>query len=252
MIGSNALRTAVDMVDRNSTTILTGLGVSGVVTTAYLTGKASFIAAGVIQHEEDRSVNYTAPVVSPKQRLKDRTKLVWRFYIPALATGGVTIACIIGATKIGANRTAAVTAAYTLTDKAFDEYRKKVVEQVGEKKEQSVRDSIAEDKVRRSPPPETLISGPGNVLCHEQATGRYFTSDMETLRRAQNDINAKVLAERFVTIDDFYHLIGLPGTSFSSEFGWDSDKLMELQFTTVLTDDGRPCLSFDYNYTSAL
>lgn len=77
-------------------------------------------------------------------------------------------------------------------------------------------------------------------------------SDMETLRRAQNTLNDRLLKHDYATLDDFYHLVGLSNTSSSSEIGWKSNRLMELDFTTTLSSDGRPCLAFDYNYTTTL
>ncbi len=75
---------------------------------------------------------------------------------------------------------------------------------------------------------------------------------METLRKAQNDINSQVVNQAYVTLEEFYDLVGLPNTSNASNLGWDSDKLMALQFSTVLSEAGEPCLAFDYNYTKPL
>jgi len=55
-----------------------------------------------------------------------------------------------------------------------------------------------------------------------------------------------VLNDFYASLSDFYDLIGLPTTSFSDEVGWNSDRLLELQFSTVLSDDGRPCISIDF------
>ena len=231
----------------NSPVILTALGISGTVTTAYLAARASFEASDVIRITEE----YEGTPSDKKERVKKRTQLVWKFYIPAGISGVATIVCIVGATKVSSRRTAAVAAAYSLSEKAFSEYREKVVEKFGEGKDRAVRDEIAQDRLNKNPPPSqsVLVTGPGNVLCCEMFTMRYFTSDMETLRKAQNEINAKLLRSNYVTLDDFYYIIHLAQTSYSGEIGWEPDKLMELEFSTVLTDDGRPCLSFDYNYT---
>jgi hypothetical protein len=51
---------------------------------------------------------------------------------------------------------------------------------------------------------------------------------------------------------DFYYLIGLPPTGISSHHGWESNKLMNLVFSTTLSDDQRPCITFEYNYTKVL
>lgn len=247
---SNVFNNVIKTIKSNSPEILTALGVSGVVTTAYLTGKASNKASKMIDAEE-ASAGISD---NPRQRLKEQTKLVWKLYIPAGISGAATIACIIGASRSNSRRTAAAVTAYSLTERAFSEYREKVVEQIGKVKEQKVRDQINQDRVSAKPPVsrEVIVTGSGNVLCCEKLTHRYFRSDHETLRKAVNDINHMIVNQLYVTLDEFYDLIGLPHTSLSDNLGWDSNKLMELQFSTVLSEENEPCLAFEYNYTKPL
>lgn len=236
-------------IKANSPEILTALGVSGVVTTAYLTAKASFKAGQVIQKEElQEGISWNA-----NQRFKERTKLVWKLYIPAGVSGALTIVCIIGSTKTNARRTAAAVTAYSITERAFTEYKEKVVEQVGKGKEQKLRDEIAQSKVSEpAGSKEVVIVGGGQVLCCELYTMRYFRSDMEKLRRAENDLNAIIISQFYVALEEFYDLIGLPYTSVSGKMGWDSNKLVKLEFSTVLSPDGEPCIAFDYNYVKPI
>jgi hypothetical protein len=159
----------------------------------------------------------------------------------------------MGARQAGANRTAAAVAAYSLTERAFTEYKEKVVEQIGKNKEQKVRDDLAQDQVSKGPPStEVVMLGKGEVLCCELHTHRYFRSDMETLRKAENKINHLINSDVYVTLDEFYDILGLNYTSHSAYWGWNSDKLMELKFSTVLSENGEPCLAFDYNYVSPI
>lgn len=233
---------ALRNVKRNSPELLTGTGVIGVIATSYLTGKAAFEAAKVldgIDTPADRT-----------ERIKEQIKQTWRLYIPAGVSGIVTIASIVGVKKTSGQKTAAAVAAYSLAEKAFSDYREKVVEQIGENKERAIRDEIAQDKVTRYPTTsrEVIVVGGGHVLCCELMTNRYFRSDMETIRKAVNDINAMIINNPYVTVEEFYELIGLPRTSVSGDMGWDSDKLLELQFSTVMAEGNEPCLAFDYNY----
>jgi hypothetical protein len=244
---TNALRRNTK---QHSPLILSTIAGVGTLMTAYLAAKASFEAVRVLdQWEEDNGISDDA-----KERLMDRTKVVWKLYIPTAVSATSTVICIVAANRVEASKTLAAQTAFTVSQQLYSEYRDKVVEQFGANKDQSIRDSLAQERVLREPPPasDILVSGPGNVLCCEQFTGRYFTSDMETLRKAQNDLNSKLLSQDYATLYDFYYMIGLGATSYSEQLGWKSDKLMELQFSTVLTDDGRPCLSFDYNYTATL
>jgi len=222
----------------------------GVLTTAYLVGRASFQAAEVIRIEE--SIGGTAG--DPKQRLKERAKLVWRLYIPAAISTTSTIVCIVGANRAGTAKTLAAQTAFAVTERAYSEYRDKVIEEFGARKDQSIRDKVAADRVKDKPPSEqtVLMSGPGNVLCCELHTGRYFISDMESLRRAQNDINAKILKHDYATLDDLYYILGLKTTSTSGNLGWTSGRQLEMSYSTMLTEDNRPCITFEYNYIKPL
>lgn len=242
------VNTVTGPLKRNATVILSTTAITGVVTTAYLTGKASIQAENKLKAHDF----YHPPIRDRKERIKTRVGLVWKFYIPATASGAVTVGCILGSTRISNKRAAAAQAAFVLTERAYSEYRAKVIDEYGARKDQTIRDSIATDRVKDNPPPNILVSGPGNVLCCELHTGRYFTSDMESLRKAQNDLNSRLLGHDSCSLDDFYWLVGLTSTSTSGDLGWNSDKLMELEFSTVLTDDGRPCLAFAYNYVKPL
>lgn len=242
------LRKVEKLARDNSPVILTAIGVSGTITTAVLTGKATIKAYKEVQEKEVVVYSHRDDDWSKKEIVK----LTWKFYIPAGLSAGMTIGCIIGAAKVGARRTAAITAAYSLSERAFSEYKEKVVEKIGSGKEQSVRDDIAKEKVLQSAPSkEVIVVGNGNVLCCELHTGRYFNADMETLRKAENDINAQLIREVDATLNDFYYMVKLPQTDSSGYFGWNADKLLALDFTTTLTEDGRPCLAFAYNYLKA-
>ena len=227
----------------NSPAILTAIGVTGTLTTSYLTGKASFKAAEVIRLAEEQGG--TAEPGLPL--LKEHVRLVWKLYLPAAGMGFLTVGSIILANRIGTRRAAALAAAYSISEKAFAEYKEKVVEKFGEKKEQAVRDAVAQDRVTNNPPGrEVIIAGSGDVLCYDTFTGRYFNSDMETLKSAQNKVNYRVLNDMYASLTDFYNEVGLPPTAYSEEVGWNSDKLMELEFSATISDDGRPCIAVGF------
>lgn len=109
---------------------------------------------------------------------------------------------------------------------------------------------MAESRVTNTPP-GTIIAGSGTVLCCELYTGRYFQSDMQALAKAVNEINAKLNRHDYATLDDFYYEVGLEFTKVSGHTGWDSSRLLELEFSSIL-HDGKPVLAFDYNYVKGL
>ena len=239
-IAKKAEKLAVD----NSPALLTAIGVAGTLTTAFLTGKASFNAAEIIDEEQYRMGREENRSLESKEKIV----LVWKEYIPAVGTGVLTVVCIIFANRIGTRRAAAVAAAYTISEKAFSEYKEKVVERLGTPKEQKFRDEVAQERVNQNPlgDREIVIIGDGEVLCFDSFSGRYFNSSMETLKKAQNDINYLILSDSYASLGDFYGKIGLATTPYSEEVGWTTDKQLELKFSTVLSDDQRPCIAIDF------
>lgn len=241
---------AIFHLKKSSPTLLTVTAIGGVGLTAYFTAKGTIKAAEAIHDFESEH----GVADNPRDRAKQHVQVAWRCYVPAAATATATVACIVGANRVGLRRAAAAQAGLFLAERTYSEYRQKVVEEFGQRKDDTIREEIAKGRVASTTPPsqEVLITGPGNVLSMELYTGRYFASDMETLRRAQNTLNERLIRHDYASLDDFYYLIGLQQTKHSSEIGWKSSKMMELDFTTVLSSDGRPCLAFDYNYTVPL
>lgn len=238
---SNIARQTGKILVDNSPAILTGLGAAGVVSTAVLASKASFEASEVISQYWENSE-------SSDVDFREKLKATWKLFIPAAAVGTVSIVCIISANSISSRRNAALISLYTLTEGAFQEYKEKVVEQIGNTREQKVRDEVAQDRVNASSgaASEIVIIGNGDVLCYDAFTGRYFQSNVEAIRKAQNDINLKCINEMYASQNDFYQKIGLPSVENGELVGWNTDNEMELQFSAVLSEDNRPCIVMNY------
>jgi hypothetical protein len=80
------------VIVNNSNTILTGLGVAGVIVTSFLTAKATFKAANILLEELDsRVIDDTRTNVAWDELITPREKidLVWKEYIPAATTASV-------------------------------------------------------------------------------------------------------------------------------------------------------------------
>lgn len=231
-----AKKLAVD----NSPTILTAFGVSGTVATAVLAAKGAFKAAEIIRNEE-------RPYPDRKTELTEQFKLTWKCYIPAVATGATTAACILGANTVSSRRNAALVSAYSLTEKAFSDYREKVVEQIGLNKEEKVREEVVKEQVAALPAESKEIHLVGNtdVLCYETMTGRTFSSNMEAIRKAENDINRQVNLDMYASLNEFWEKIGLSPTQMGEEFGWNIDAPLEVVFTSVL-EDGKALIAIGY------
>lgn len=252
---SSFLKGSSKVVADNSPAILSAIAVTGTLTTAYFSGRASFKAAEIIQQEyDDRHekmlVDPDTPAETAFIEIREKVQLTWKLYIPAASTVVMTIACIVAANRIGTRRAAALAAAYKFSEKAIAEYKGKVVEKFGEKKEEAIRDELAQERVDKNPPKTTeIIATKRGEDLFRDSFGRYFLSDVHTIRKAQNDTNVVVIRDGYASLSVFYDLVGLDSTTYSDEVGWNTDKILDIKFSTCLAPNDTPCITVDYAVT---
>jgi hypothetical protein len=243
------------LLNENSTTLLTAVGVGGTIATAVLTGRATFKAADIIAEETMKKNmvreegELTIHLDDIRLSKTEKAKLVWHLYLPPIATGVLTIACIIVANKISSKKIAALAVAGGISERALQEYKEKVIEKLGVKQDEKIRDEIAQDRVTANPvnSREILVVGTGEVLCYDMLTGRYFQSTMEEIKRAENKVNFELVNFMSCSLSNFYDEIGLPPTPYTDSVGWNQNNRMEVQFSTVFSTDNRPCIAIDFS-----
>lgn len=236
------------IISKNSPTILTGLAVGGLVTTVIFAVKATPKAVRIIEDHTGYDHDGVISVPSTKEVLK----LTWKCYIPTACMGAVTIGCIVASNSINQRRNAALATVYGLTEAAFREYKEKIVETIGKNKELRARDEISAERIKENPPStnEVIFTGKGEVLCYDSLSGRYFKSDIEQIRRVLNQINKEFLTDMWISLNELYYELGLPPIKLGDQIGWDIDQgLIEISFSTQLSENGEPCLVMNYDVT---
>ena len=230
-------------ISKHSPEILTGLGIAGFITTTVMAVKATPKAMWLIEEEKDT-------LEKDKLTVVETVKVAWKPYIPAAITGVSSVACIIGASSVNYKRNAALATAYQVSRAALSEYKEKVVETIGEKKEKQIRDKVAKDKIEKHPASKTevIITDNGNVLCYDPLSGRYFNSSIEYIRKVVNDLNFRMIGgEMYVSLNEFYNEIGLSDIKRGDDIGWNISRgQIEVSFSSQLSDDGKPCIVIDY------
>ena len=227
---------------KHSPAILTALGITGMIGTTVLAVKATPKALDLIENKKEELDKDRLTVV-------ETVKATWKCYVPAAITCATSAACLIGASSVHTKRNAALATAYKLSESALIEYRDKVVETIGEKKEQSVRDAIAKDHVEKNPVTnnEVIITDRGYTLCYDELSGRYFYSDIEKIKKAANELNRQMLNDMYVSLNELYYELGLEGTKLGEQMGWNVDRgLIDLKFSATVSADDRPCIVLDY------
>ena len=251
-------------MDKHSPEILTGIGIAGMITTTVLAVKATPKALELIEEAEYKKeeetvvynckVNKVSECISSDLKPLEVVKAAWKPYIPAAITGSLSVACIVGASRVNFKRNAALATAYTLSEKVLKDYKDSVVETIGEKKEEKIKEKVAQKKVDKQPTSKSevvMVNSDGNVLFLEPVSNRYFKSDVESIRKIVNDLNYRLTTgtEEYISLSEFYDEIGLSHTSISDEIGWNiyRDGQIAVDMPSAKTDKGEPCLVLDYN-----
>lgn len=250
-------------LSNHSPEILTGIGIAGMITSTALAVKATPKALTLIEEkkEELNKKNFNEHIERDyslkdhkeldKLDAKTTIKTVWKCYIPTAVTMAVSVACLIGASSVHVKRNAVLATAYHLSEVAATEYRNKVVETIGAKKEESIRDAVNKDRIDKNPVTknEIFITDKGDSLCYDHLSGRYFKSDIDKLKKSINELNNQMNKVFYISLNDFYDEVGLDHIELGDVLGWNLDKgLIELHFSPHLANDGTPCLALDFNH----
>lgn len=230
----------------NSSTILTCIGAIGVVATAITAVKATPKAIKLLEQATYEKGEDLTKI--------EMIKVAGPAYIPSVAIGASTIACIFGANVLNKRKQATIMSAYAFADNAYKEYRGKVKELLGEETDNRIRDAIAMDK--RDEEVTGYVPGLGSLdlsgekyLFFEEHRGKYFEATMEQVLNAEYHLNRNFSMRGDVCLNEFYEFLGLEPNEIGHALGWDITTLVEdydstwIDFSHRLTklEDGLEC-----------
>lgn len=239
------LRRGVEVIGQKSPLILSGAAIVGVVSTALLASKASKESDAIVKEKTKLGKLADADY---EMDVKTKIKHTWRVYIPVAISGVTTVCSIVLAQRINSRRQLALAGAYALSEKALNEYRNKVTEMFGEKKEEQVSESIVEDRIRNSTAAPTVILNENKCLCYDTLTDRYFESSRNDIDHAVNAMNALILGgEGYTTLNQFYDYLGIPSAQLGEDIGWDENYRIDVRYSSHLSSDGRPALAINHH-----
>jgi hypothetical protein len=214
---------------------------------------ASAIVMGIKSHTK-----YEILMVEAKDELEDeeeiskktKMKTFVKAYWPTIILAVCSASCTIGSHYINQKHQAAL----TMSNKALNEFQKKTIEHIGEKKVTEIKDKIAKDKIEAKKPEENKIiitPSNGKVLFFDDYSGRYFYSDVETIKRVVNNLNRKLPEEMYITLNELYVELGIPEIELGDQLGWHLDNCtgFEESLSAQITDNGEPCIVVSYDPT---
>ena len=200
---------------RNASTILTCVGAVGVVATSVMAVKATPKAIKLLEEAKEQKGEDLTKF--------EKVKTAAPAYIPAVATGAATIACIFSAEILNKRQQAALTSAYALLNQSYKEYKNKVDELYGEEAGEKVRAEIAKDKYEEA----DVEVHDGKQLFYDFYSGRYFESTLEHVQWAEYEINRSVSVHGGASVNEFYNYVGLAELDEYDEIGWSAAQMWE-------------------------
>lgn len=247
----NSIKT---FTDAHAPEIFVGSGIAAAGLACFLTAKETPKAIQAKEAlkrkwaEEDKKSN-TPPTF--KTKLKRAGEFAWTFiksYKWAALAYLSSVTLLLSGTNISLKRTAAASTAYTVTQEAFDAYKHKVVEQIGENKEKKISDEVDKDEVSRQPVPMDLSPISGKRLCYDYFLKKYFYSTTEEILKAETAIVERLMIETFVSLNDYLYMVDMPNMDeLGEKYGWMADKKPEIHFSSQLAPNGEPALVVHYD-----
>lgn len=200
--------------------------------------------------------------------IKEELKQTWKYYIPVVATTGLTITTIILNHKLSGKEIAAILGSAGLSTKLLNEYKQKIKEIAGDEAYDDINRAIAkdhEDGIIHAVTPcidicdavqcHQDVPQEGNELFYDMYSETWFRSSMEAVRAAEYHLNRNHSLGGCVPAQMFYEFLGLPIDLVDDNVGWgfqlmeDGIYWIDFEHTLSKTEDGEEytIISFTWN-----
>lgn len=225
------------VVRKNSPTILFAAGVTGAVAATVVACRAT-LKAHDLMVDAQKDIGLVRDLQNPDYSEQDRkhdltllyartgTKLL-RVYAPAISLGVASVACLYSSHRILNTRNAGLVAAYAALDRAFAEYRDRVVAEVGEDRERELRHEsiLATAKKDAWGQLETGIPEGHSIYARlfDEFNSNWTSPpeyNMIFLRAQQNFANDLLQKRGHVFLNDIYDSLGMERTKAGAIVGW--------------------------------
>ena len=241
---------------KHSPEILAVAGVVGIVASGVMAFKASTKLSGVIEETKEQldqvhdyvEKNGFSDKYTEEDSKKDTAiiytqtavKLV-KLYGPAVILGTLSITAMLTSNKILRKRNIALAAAYTTVDKAFKDYRGRVIERFGEELDKELKYNLKskeiEEVVTDENGEETTVKKTVKAMNPNDISeyARFFDESCSSwnksqfhnqmfLKQQQNYANDLLKAQGYLFLNDVYKMLGMDVAPYGQVVGWIYDE----------------------------
>lgn len=254
---------------KHSPEILMAAGVAGVIVSAVMACKATLKVDAVMDetkekmdkiHTAEENGTTEAGEDYSKEDAKKDTVIVYaqtglqlaKTYAPAVAIGALSIASILASNNILRKRNVALTAAYTVLDTDFKNYRSRVIEKFGKEIDRELKYNIKAEKVsatevdaetgkEKKVKKNAFVVNPSDVSGYARFFEKYTVDEdgnsilnphsepnneynIMFIKAQENYANDLLRAKKRLFLNDVYEMLGLPRTKAGQVVGWVYDK----------------------------
>lgn len=263
-IGRGVLKTK-----KNSPHIFFGIGLVGSVVSTVLACKATLKLEEEV-NEIQASVN-SLKILAQENEANEKTYSerdyykdlgyvylkgavkIGKLYGPSAIVGVTAIGCLTGSHVQLAKRNAALTVTLTALSKAFDDYRLKIQEEIGEDREKEIYRGLSAQKMEGKKELVKVVDGDGFSIYARffDSSNPNWTNSSEYnrifIKAQQNYANHLLAARGHVFLNDVYDQLGFERTSAGAVVGWvkngDGDNYIDFDL-----DEAFGCLNDDMSY----
>lgn len=241
---------------KHSPEILAVAGVVGIVASGVMACKASTKLSGVIEETKEQldqvhdyvEKNGFSDKYTEEDSKKDTAiiytqtavKLV-KLYGPAVILGTLSITAMLTSNKILRKRNIALAAAYTTVDKAFKDYRGRVIERFGEEldrelkynlKSKEIEEVVTDENGKETAVKKTVKAMNPNDISEyarffDESCSGWSKSQFHNqmfLKQQQNYANDLLKAQGYLFLNDVYKMLGMDVAPYGQVVGWIYDE----------------------------
>lgn len=244
-------------IKKNSPEILLGAGIVGFVGTVVLACRATCRADEVLEFhrrkikdiedakeiadaDPEGEMSYDIEIYRQDKAIRylKTTGSLAKLYAPTVAVGALSLACILTSRNIMQKRYLGVVAAYNGLSAAFEEYRKRVLDEYGEGLDKHFRYGttyeelpVYDENGKKTKEKEQVEKTETGMVMQTDDSCRFFDSSnpnwdknptfsMMWLRGQQNILNDILHTRGHVFLNEVYDALGFPHTPQGAVLGW--------------------------------
>lgn len=226
--------------------ILTTLGVTGVVTGTILACAATTKLEKTIEpHKQELERIHEGKNDMPEKEYRKEIACAYgkaalsmvKLYGPAVLVEGSAIGCLVGSHKILRNRNAALASTLATVSTAFDRYKKRVAEKLGDEAERELRYDIRKEEIEEQYTDEKgkvkTSKKTINVIDDEEHSpySRFYdagcsgwsrdsSANLLYLKNVQAYFNDRLRIRGYVFLNEIYEYLNLPIIQEGQYIGW--------------------------------